>query len=347
MKTLTVKTEKPYDVVIGSGILGGVGERAAELFPGSRAVLVTDENVEPLYAKCVMDSFRRAGIDAVKFVFYPGEASKSIDVLTELLEYMARQEITRKDFVAALGGGVVGDLAGFAASVYLRGIPYIQIPTTLLAAVDASIGGKTGVNLEEGKNLAGAFHQPSLVWSDYKTHKTMNWDYYADGIAEVVKYGVLRGGELFRRLEKGEFEEYEEEIIVSCVEIKSDLVAGDEKDFGRRRYLNLGHTVGHAIEARSGYAVPHGRAVACGMVKMAQLAAGKGLAAFDTEERIQKTLACYSIPSVCPYPVQELLPYIRSDKKNAGDRLTLIIPADIGRCRMADLPLEELESFFK
>lgn len=346
MKTITASTSRPYDIVIGQGILGQCGDVIQSLFPGGETVIVTDDNVEPLYLDILKRTLEDAGIGCVAFIIPNGEESKSMDIVEELLEFLAKRNVTRTDFITALGGGVVGDLAGFAAAAYLRGIPYIQIPTTLLAAVDSSVGGKTGVNLKSGKNLAGAFHQPSLVWCDYDTHKTMDPERYSDGIAEAIKCAVLKGEDFFSLLETENLYKHVEEVIENCIRLKLRIVSEDEFDTGRRQFLNLGHTIGHAIEARSGYEIPHGHAVACGMVAIADIAATNGLADFDCRDRIANLLKRYGLPTELPYPIEELTPYIENDKKRFGSTLRLIIPENIGHCRMVPIPVEEISSFF-
>ena len=347
MGTIHAKTSRPYDIVIGQGILGQCGDAVKELFPEGQTVIVTDDNVEPLYLETLKRSFQRCEIECVAFIIPNGEESKSTDIYTELLEFLAKRNMTKSDFITALGGGVVGDLAGFAAASYLRGIPYIQIPTTLLAAVDSSIGGKTAINLSGGKNLVGAFHQPSLVWCDYTTHETMDPLRYADGIAEIVKYAVLKGGDLFTLLEKENLYKHVEEIIEECVRLKLSIVSEDEFDTGKRQFLNLGHTLGHAIEARSRFDISHGHAVACGMTAMADVAALNGLADYDCSDRIGKVLKRYGLPTKMPYDYRELIPYIKNDKKRRGNKIKLIIPENIGRCRMISLSVKDLDSFFR
>lgn len=347
MKTIHVSTHAPYDVVIGQGILKDCGSAVKERFPESGTVIVTDDRVAPLYLDKLKDAYDEADIPYISFVIPHGESSKNTAFLLELISFLAKNGLRRDDFITALGGGVVGDLAGLAAALYLRGIPYIQIPTTLLAAVDASVGGKTAVNLEEGKNLLGAVHQPSLVWCDYETHKTMEYAFYSDGIAEAVKCAVLKGEKLFSLLENEPLPRHVEEIICSCVELKQRIVSEDEFDTEKRQFLNLGHTIGHAIEARSGYRVSHGHAVACGMVAMAEYAAANGLAEFDCRDRIATVLSKYHLPTELPYPMKELLPYMEADKKRYGDTIRLIIPEAIGHCRMLRLPVAELKRFFR
>lgn len=347
MQTITVHTAKPYDIVIGEGILNQCGKAVKNRFSTGRSVIVTDSKVASLYLDTVKQAYEEAGISYITFIFPEGESSKTPEILIELTEYMARRNICRGDFITALGGGVTGDLAGFAAAIYLRGIHYIQIPTTLLAAVDASVGGKTAVDLEAGKNLIGAFHQPALVWCDYETHKTMEPEAYADGIAEVVKCAVLKGEDFFSLLEQGDIAHNSEEMIAACVELKRRIIADDEYDTGKRQFLNLGHTIGNAIETHSRYSIPHGQAVAYGMVKIAEIAAANGMAEFDCCDRIATLLKRYRLLTECPYSMNDLLPYIQKDKKMQQDTLHLIIPETIGRCRMLPLSGNDIPAFFR
>ncbi|MBQ8696148.1 MAG: 3-dehydroquinate synthase, partial [Clostridia bacterium] len=265
MKTVHVNASNEYDVLIGSGLLAKCGELIGGVIKSKKLCLVTDDTVDALYSDKVISSLEGVGFEVIKFVFPHGEASKSAQTYLSLLGYLAKNHITRTDALVALGGGVVGDLTGFAAATYNRGMAFVQIPTTLLAAVDSSVGGKTAIDIPEGKNLVGAFHQPKIVIMDTDTLRTLPEDIYRDGCAEVIKYGVICDGDLFEKLTKSHVKEAEEEVICRCVEIKRDIVAEDEFDKGVRALLNLGHTVGHAVEACSNFEVSHGSAVAIGM----------------------------------------------------------------------------------
>ena len=259
MNTVTVSASKTYDILIGTGLLSTLGQEAAKLGKAKNVCIVSETTVWPLYGKAAQCSLEQAGFNVISFVFPAGEASKNGQTYLELLNYLAENKLTRSDLIVALGGGVVGDLAGFAAASYLRGIRFIQVPTTLLAAVDSSVGGKTAIDLPAGKNLAGAFCQPSLVLCDLDTLNTLSEDIFRDGCAEVIKYGILYDPVLFSHLEEKGLSFDRENVITRCVELKRDVVAEDEFDTGQRMKLNLGHTIGHGVEAKSQFAISHGK----------------------------------------------------------------------------------------
>ncbi len=346
MKTIRVKASVEYDVIIDSGILARAGELSVPVCGICSACIVTDDTVDALYGKTLEDSLRDSGFSVVKFVIPHGEASKSTQSLVSLLEFLAENRLTRSDCIFALGGGVVGDLAGFAAAIYLRGIKFIQLPTTLLAAVDSSVGGKTAVDLVAGKNLAGAFHQPSLVICDYKTLDTLPDDILSDGCAEVIKYGIINDRQLFDVLKKG-IKQNIEEIIASCVLNKSRIVAADEFDTGTRQLLNLGHTVGHAIEARSDFAISHGSAVAMGTVIVTRAAVSLGLCPEKDLREVIAILESVSLPTTCPYPADELVSTALGDKKRFGNTLSLVVPYSIGDSRLYKINVSELKVFIE
>ena len=271
---LTVNTpSKKYDVLLGRGILADAGRLAVGVRRPGRAVVVTDSNVDSLYSDQLATSLRDAGFDTVKFVFPAGEKSKNAGTLLSLLNFMAEYRMTRDGTVFALGGGVVGDLAGLAASLYMRGVGLVQLPTTLLAAVDSSVGGKTAVDLPSGKNLIGAFYQPDLVICDTETLGTLPSGEFSNGCAEVIKYAFIRDASILNMLDGNRIDE----LIFRCIAIKRDIVACDERDRGERQLLNFGHTFGHAIEKCSGYTLPHGSAISAGMVIMTTAAVKLGL----------------------------------------------------------------------
>lgn len=331
MLTITVPTKIPYDVQIGGGLLDGVGTKIRALTKAVRVMLVSDDIVAPLYAARVRASLYGAGFAVSEFVFANGEAQKRLSTLEGVLEQLAAAHFTRSDLVVALGGGVVGDLAGFAAAVYARGIDYVQIPTTLLAAVDSSVGGKTAVDLAHGKNLCGAFHQPRAVFCDTDTLRTLTPHQVCDGLAEMLKYGVICDDALFDRIKNYKHEDIAA-LIARCVEIKRDVVAEDEFDRGRRALLNLGHTVGHAIEAASGFAVTHGHAVAAGMGVIARAAEAGGIAAPGTAARIDAALAALGLPCGTEFDIATLTPLMQGDKKADGTAISLILPRAVGDC---------------
>ena len=313
------------------------------LAPGAIAI-VSDDTVDALYGKKLENSLEAVGYEPIKFVIPHGEASKSMENLGALLGFLADNHITRSDFLIALGGGVVGDLTGFAAAVYLRGIKFVQIPTTLLAAVDSSVGGKTAVNIPEGKNLVGSFHQPSLVICDYDTLDTLPADIFADGCAEVIKYGVIGDAPLFEKL-KSPIKPQIEDIIANCVANKRDIVNRDELDHGERRLLNLGHTVGHAIEICSGFEISHGSAVAIGMAIVARASAKSGICSSDVPLEIEKMLCDYSLPTSCKFSADELSAVAAGDKKRMGGIISFILPRAIGDSYVHDMRVEDIRDF--
>lgn len=327
---IQVNTGRPYSVVVGSGLLSSCGEYVRAVSKAKVAAIVTDDNVAPLYAQTVEDSLRAQGFETAMYVIPHGEQSKCLDSLGKLYSFFSQAGLTRSDVIIALGGGVVGDLAGFAAATYLRGVRYVQIPTTLLAQVDSSVGGKTAVDIPEGKNLAGAFWQPSLVLCDVDTLKTLPPETFSDGAAEVVKYGAIWDDGLFDRLYDGALETDTAAIIARCIEIKRDVVEKDEFDTGVRALLNFGHTLGHAIERESGYTVPHGRAVAVGMVLLTQAAERNGLTKQGCTDRIAACLTRYGLPTSCDYSLEKLYPHCLSDKKREGSDITLVLLKEIG-----------------
>jgi len=341
MKTVTVNASKQYAIHIGSGILGRIGEYAKTLGNASRAAIVSDSNVFPLYGEAVRNSLENAGFRAVSFVFPAGEESKSPHVYLELLNFLAENKLTRSDLIIALGGGVVGDLAGFAAATYLRGIRFIQVPTTLLAAVDSSVGGKTAIDLPAGKNLVGAFCQPSLVLCDTDTLNTLPEDIFRDGCAEVIKYGVLYDEPFFRYLEKTGLSFDREAVIARCVELKRDVVMEDEFDTGARMKLNLGHTIGHGVEARSNFILSHGKSVAIGMSIVARASH------CPDAQRITGCLERFGLPVTTHYPVEDIHSYTLHDKKRSGGMVNLILPRYIGCCEIVPTPVETLKTFIE
>ena len=348
MKTIKVEASRVYDVVVGRGLLDSAGERIRSLLPKAvRAAVISDDNVAPIYLERVCSSLSDAGFEPVSFVFPHGEASKNGSTYLEILSFLAANQMTRSDVIIALGGGVVGDISGFAAATFLRGVSYVQLPTSLLAMVDSSVGGKTAIDLPEGKNLAGAFCQPELVLCDLDSLDTLTEDFFIDGSAEVLKYGVLEDKELFAHLmEKGLG--FDKEYVVSrCVEIKRSYVLEDEFDNGVRRKLNLGHTVGHAVEKCSGFAVSHGRAVAIGLAIIARACAAKGICSEDCRDDILRGINALRLPHETAYKSEELLQPMLSDKKRTGATVSLIIPKAIGDCDILPLPVEELEDFVK
>ena len=345
MQKITVNASRVYDILIGRGLLTRMGSLIAAQVKGRNACLVSDSNVWPLHGAAAVKSLEEAGFSVRTFVFPAGEESKNAQTYLSLLSFLAQRQLTREDCLVALGGGVTGDLTGFAAATYLRGVPYVQVPTTLLAAVDSSVGGKTAIDLPEGKNLAGCFYQPSLVLCDIRTLKTLPQEVFLEGCAEVIKYGILYDRPLFDYLKQEGMGFDREQVIRRCVELKRNVVARDEFDTGARMQLNLGHTVGHAIEALSGFTVSHGHAVAMGTAIVSRAAAKNGLLPQEAAQAIEEVLGVFRLPTATAYPAEALTRHMLSDKKRTGDRVNLIVPRAVGRCEILPIPVEQLTDF--
>lgn len=347
MKIIHINTSESYDVKIGSGLLSSVGQEVRSVSHGTAAVVVSDSNVFPLYGEKVKHSLLCAGFSVLEYVIPAGEESKNGTVYLSLLNFLAQNHVTRSDCLIALGGGVVGDLTGFAAATYLRGISYIQIPTTLLAAVDSSVGGKTAIDLPAGKNLAGAFYQPKLVLCDTDTLTTLPEEIFRDGCAEVIKYSILYDPELFETLRKEGINFPREAVIARCVEHKRNVVTQDEFDKGLRMKLNLGHTIGHGVEANSAFTVSHGKAVAIGTAIVARACAALGICAEDTAKAILDLLNTFGLPTSTADTADALYEAALSDKKRSGSTVNLIVIEKIGFCSIRPTGIEEVKQFIK
>lgn len=353
-RILTVKTGVPYEVHIGKGLISGAGDLIVKAgVSGKRAVIVTDSNVGPIYGDKVAESLKKAGIEPLIYTFPAGEASKTLDTFGSLCNFLAENQLTRSDLLVALGGGVTGDLTGFAASVYLRGIDFVQIPTTLLAQVDSSVGGKTGVDLESGKNLVGAFWQPRLVLCDLETLGSLPKKFLLDGLGECVKYGMIYSPSLFKRLSdisadsgKPSFFTDLADVAAECVDIKRQVVESDEKDTGNRMILNFGHTLGHGLERYYGYStLTHGCGVAVGMALITAFGLRAGWVQPGVYEELRGLLEKLELPFETELDMSELAPLCLTDKKRAGDKLRLIVCPKIGTAEIKTLSLEEFHRF--
>ena len=347
MTTIEVNASKHYTVEIGSGLLPGLGAKIAALGGAQRVCIVSDSNVWPLYGAAADASLHAAGLETCAFVFPAGESSKNGATYLELLNFLAENRLSRTDILVALGGGVVGDLTGFAAATYQRGIRFVQVPTTVLAAVDSSVGGKTAIDLPAGKNLAGAFCQPSLVLCDIDCLSTLPDDIFRDGCAEVIKTAILFDEPLFMELVRGGLNFDRERVIAACVRHKRDIVVADEFDRGQRNLLNLGHTFGHAVEKLSDFSLSHGKAVAIGTAMAARAAVSLVLADQGTATRIMWLLERFGLPIFTHHSAETLANAALSDKKRAGSTVNLILPEAIGRCTISPTPIRELESIIQ
>ena len=347
VRTGLARAEDGYDIHVGSGTLACAGELLAAVTPSRRAAIVTDSNVKALYAEKVRLSLESAGFTASVFAFPAGEASKTLHTLADIYTFLASCELTRTDTVVALGGGVPGDTAGFAAATWLRGVNLMQIPTTLLAQVDSSVGGKMAVDLPEGKNLVGAFWRPVLVVCDNDTLLTLDRDNLACGMAEIIKHACIRDGAMFSELERLDpTSPPPAGLIARNIGIKRAVVERDEHERGERMLLNFGHTLGHAVEKLSGYrGVTHGHCVAAGMAMITRASERRGLTEKGTCARLEALLSRYGLPTGSELPVSEILDAARSDKKRSGDDISLVILERIGSARVLRLPFGELPGF--
>ena len=339
MERVRIDVAQGYDVLIGPGLMEKAGEKIAQVHAPCRAAVITDDTVAGLFGDTVLSSLSGAGFDPVLWAFPHGEQNKTMETLAAALNFLGENKISRGDLVVALGGGVPGDLGGFAAAVYCRGIPFVQMPTTLLASVDASVGGKTAVDLPSGKNMAGAFHQPLLVLCDTDVIRALPKELIRDGAAEMIKHALLADENMFSLLQSGGWGKNVDQIIARNVAIKRDYVIRDEKDQGVRQLLNLGHTFGHAAEKCSGFTLTHGQGVAMGLA-MAARAAGMDPAP------ILDACRAFSLPTACPYTARELSEAALSDKKRRDRQITLALPEAIGRCYLKTVDIAELSAYF-
>lgn len=346
---IPVRTGRAYEIHLGRGILNEIGKLAAGIARTKKAVIVTDTNAGPLYGGQVQAALQAAGFDAPLYAFAAGEASKNMQTLQALYAFFAQSDLTRADLVVALGGGVVGDAAGFAAATYMRGVDFIQVPTTLLAQVDSSVGGKTAVDLPEGKNLAGAFWQPRLVLCDPDVLDTLDTANIVCGMGEIVKHACIRSKALYDQLLAcADIHAELPAIIAENVKIKRDVVEHDEREKGERMLLNFGHTLGHAVEKCLHYnGISHGAAVAVGMHLMTEAAERHGLTPSGTAAQIDVLLTKYNLPIDCPLPLADAVHAAQNDKKRAGGNIHLVLLHGIGEAYIHTLPVAELPAFFR
>ncbi|MGI5849428.1 MAG: 3-dehydroquinate synthase [Christensenellales bacterium] len=338
MDVLNVKTNtNEYSVCIAQGLSQNLPKSLNELYPGSRFAIISDTNVLRIYGENIKQGFDSAGLHYGVVSIKPGEKSKSIRVFSDIVSRLAQDHYNRADVIVALGGGIVGDLAGFVAATYLRGIRYVQVPTTLLAQIDSSVGGKTAVNLHEGKNLVGAFYQPSAVFIDTDFLKTLKDKDFADGMAEMIKYAMIKDKEMLNVLENSSINAHSnklKDLIIRCLKIKRDIVSADEKDMGERMLLNFGHTIGHGIErvsATQGIPISHGHAVACGMAAITAGSERAGQTKPGTAKRIADLLKKANLPfSIDGFDKNQILKGILVDKKNVADKLNIILLKEPG-----------------
>ena len=349
MQTITVKASRTYQVHIGTGLLDRAGELSAPLFSGRRAVIVSDSNVWPLYGARVLSSLERAGFQAEPFVFPAGEASKNPQTLLELISFLAGRALSRSDGVFALGGGVTGDMAGLAAALYLRGVPCVQLPTSLLAVVDSSVGGKTAVDLPAGKNLVGSFYQPHLVLIDPDTRATLPPRELSGGMGEVIKYAATFDRDLWPLLEDTK---HLEQVVLRCLDLKRQVVQRDELDTGERMLLNFGHTLGHAIEKAQNFeGYIHGEAVAAGMCLMTRITQARGITREGDAQRLEDMCRAWNLPVTADKALwPAMAPALDQDKKHLAGGLTVVALEELGRGKLMPCPphmLEEVVSWLR
>jgi 3-dehydroquinate synthase len=336
--------ERSYPIIIGAKVLQRIGGDLQARRPGKRYAIISDARVAGLYGGQLQQHLQQSGLPVEMITFPPGEASKNLQTVATLASTLAELGFDRKDALIALGGGVTGDITGFLASVYMRGIPFVQVPTSLLAQVDSSVGGKTGVDIPQGKNLVGTFYQPKAVYIDTDVLQTLPHEEFLGGMAEVIKYGASIDAGFFAWLGT-----HRESIlaldpvrtipmIMRCCEMKAAVVEQDEREGGLRRILNFGHTIGHAVEAASGYRINHGFAVAIGMRAVAELAVKGGIARPEVATAIRQLLEAYGLPVTIPveFDLQTLRAYLQTDKKTVGGRVFFVLPEQLGRVRISD-----------
>ena len=350
--TIDVHTIPPYQVIAESGALSRAGQLIAEkLRPGAKVLIVSDSNVFPLYGKLLENSIKEAGLTPFRFVFDAGETSKTTATVYKIYQKLAQCSFTRTDAIVNLGGGVAGDMGGFAAATFLRGIPYFQAPTSLLAQVDAGIGGKTGVDLPFGKNLVGAFYQPTLVIADPDTLKTLPGKHMRDGMAEVIKYGCICSESLFDKLKDGGEGSMPLDmtgIIADCIKYKVQLVEEDTMDTGRRMILNFGHSFGHALEKLQNFSgLLHGEAVGIGMVIAAEIGESMDISPIGTSAKIAEILRQYDLPAETEYTVSEMIAATALDKKSDGDMLNFILLPRLGDACIKKMSRHDLETILR
>lgn len=340
-----------YNIIIDHGLIKEIGSSISKIYNGDKVAIITDEKVNKYYGDIVEKSLKAKGYNTLKIVIPPGETSKSVESLLKLYSDLLEFKINRGNLIVALGGGVIGDLTGFCASTLLRGIPFIQIPTSLLAQIDSSIGGKVAVDLPQGKNLIGNFYHPKAVYIDPEVLNTLDKKFINDGLGEVIKYGLIKDVNLFSRLE--EIKDYKElmesmdYIIYTCCNIKKQVVQRDEKDTGERMILNFGHTIGHAIEKLQNYTgLSHGEAVAVGMYKITVKSEELGISKAGLSERIKNLLIKFNLPyEEDNFAKNELLEAINFDKKNINKNINLVLIKDIGESFIKNVPIDEIKKY--
>lgn len=347
MKKVFVNAGKGYDILIQKGILNNCGEYIKKVSSAKKVCVVSDTNVFPIYGDTVLNSLRDCGYEVVTYIFEAGEQSKKVSTVASIVEFMAENQLTRNDLVVALGGGVCGDMAGFAAAIYLRGIEFVQIPTSLLAQVDSSVGGKTAVDLPQGKNLCGAFHQPCLVLIDSNTLDTLSPHFFSDGLAEAIKMGCIKSADLFEKIENNDAHEIIDDIIYECDVLKAGVVERDEKEHGERALLNFGHTAGHAIEKLHNFTtISHGEAVGIGMVMITKAGEENSITEKGTSQRIANVLTKYNLLTSDSHSVSDIVSAMSADKKRTATSIKFAMLRSIGDSFINPIDNEDIPNLF-
>ncbi len=342
IKEITVKTSSEYQVLIGKNLIDSAGELIREVLVPCKVAVISDDTVYSLYGETLVKALKNSGFSVVKFCFAHGESSKNLDTYANILEFLAKNELTRSDAIVALGGGVVGDIAGFVASTYLRGIKYIQVPTTLLAQIDSSVGGKTGVDLPSGKNLVGAFYQPNLVICDINALETLPKQIFNDGMGEVAKYALL-DKKVYDLINGTEYDLTT--LVYLCIDYKRQVVEKDEFESSSRKLLNLGHTVAHGIEKLSNYSISHGKAVAMGISVIVEACFKKGYLAKEEYIKIKQTLVKCVEEQAVPYSIKQIAEVALVDKKRSGNHIDMVVVHGVGDCRTEKIVVNKVMEF--
>ena len=344
MKAIKVKASTSYEIFIERGLLGECGKMIKNIVRCNKTAVITDDTVNTLYGDTLEKTLTENGFTVCRYVFPHGEASKCSDTLNKIYAFLCENSITRSDCIVALGGGVVGDISGYAAATFLRGIKYIQIPTTLLAQIDSSVGGKTAIDLPQGKNLVGAFKQPECVICDPDVLSTLTEEILSDGMAEAIKYGMIRDSRLFDLIASHDITNVSDvidDIIYKCVAIKRDVVENDEFDTGERMILNFGHTLGHSVESDYNYETyTHGSAVAIGMKEMTDRTCSD-----EVKTKLTDCIKAYRLPTGCDAPMEKLVKLCGGDKKRTGGDINFIVCEKIGEAEIRKLTVAEFEKF--
>ena len=343
METLEITSKHPYNVVIGSGIIKDTGKLLREIAKPCKVCIITDSNVNGIFSQVVISSLIEAGFQTSKILFPAGEHSKNINTYTQIVTALTEERMNRQDIIIALGGGVVGDVAGFVAATYMRGIRYVYVPTTPLAAIDGSIGGKTALNLPTGKNLIGAFWHPSLVICDYNAYSSLPESVIMDGLAEGLKSAVISDSSLLPHIETRDFKY----ILSRCLSLRKSFVEADQEDTGIRQMLDFGHTIGHAIERLSCYNISHGQALAKGMIAEAKGAFALGLTNHDISGQLEYILKGLGFDTSLNYSPQLIYEHALIDKKICHSTISVIAPMTIGKCTLQKLPLANFHQFLE